>query len=336
MTVDVRVNGLDSPPATSWGTAITASWSTTGPTQSCYGEGHVIPKVSGGLWGDSQMAITGSVQLFAMAQNSTAAQIGRLQVGIVCYPTSSNIGVRDVVYVSFQDDESPIVSSITAASITSNSATITWVTNETADSQVRYGPTFTYGLETALNSSLATNHAVNLANLEAAATYHYQVISRDATGRNITHSPDQTFTTAAVGSTTSGATCSGLTLSIGKTTATTGETTFAQGETVWYRYTCTPSGRAAAVVVQVVKPDGSVITYNSATNIDTNTLGFGTSNLGPGSYTLRACFNANCEPPTVSTSFSITASSTGSRANFFASVLQSAARIFRGFLGFSR
>ncbi|MBI2625875.1 hypothetical protein HYW68_02405 [Candidatus Parcubacteria bacterium] len=90
------------------------------------------------------------------------------------------------------------------------------------------------------------------------------------------------------------------------------------------------------MVVQVVKPDGSVTTYNSATNIDTNTLGFGTSNLVAGTHTLRACLNANCEPPTISTSFSITASSTGSRANFFASVLQSAARIFRGFLGFFR
>ena len=83
------------------------------------------------------------------------------------------------------------------------------------------------------------------------------------------------------------------------------------GETVTYTYNCTPSGTASYVEIQVVKPDGSATTYNSASgSISTNTLGFGTSNLVAGSYTLRACFSAGCSSVTASLPFTVAAAST--------------------------
>jgi hypothetical protein len=98
--------------------------------------------------------------------------------------------------------------------------------------------------------------------------------------------------------------CTGLNLTLND-----GKTTYSVGEFVNYTYTCTPGGHAAYVAIQVVKPDGTATTYNYSTNIDTSTMGFSTSNLTPGNYILRACFNETCSPVTASVSFTIAAPS---------------------------
>lgn len=97
--------------------------------------------------------------------------------------------------------------------------------------------------------------------------------------------------------------CTGLNLTLND-----GKTTYTKGDMVNYTYTCTPGGRAANVTIQIVKPDGTATTYNSATNIDTGTMGFGTDNLAAGSHTLRACFDSNCSSVTASVSFTVAAS----------------------------
>lgn len=92
-----------------------------------------------------------------------------------------------------------------------------------------------------------------------------------------------------------------LTLNDGRTSYPADSTTF-----VNYTYTCSSP---TTVAVQVVKPDGTATTYNSATNITTSTMGFGTSNLVAGNYTLRICVNdITCSPSSlVSVPFTITA-----------------------------
>jgi hypothetical protein len=100
------------------------------------------------------------------------------------------------------DTTAPVSSSVTAANITPSSATITWNTNEPADSQVQYGPTQAYGSATALNSSLVVSHSQSLSNLQSGTTYNYRVLSRDAAG-NLATSNNFTFTTtSASGSST--------------------------------------------------------------------------------------------------------------------------------------
>ena len=88
----------------------------------------------------------------------------------------------------------PVLSLVTATSVTSTGATITWTTDEPADTQVEYGLTSAYGLATALNTSLVTSHAQALSGLAAATLYHFRVKSRDAAG-NLTTSGDFTFAT---------------------------------------------------------------------------------------------------------------------------------------------
>jgi len=96
------------------------------------------------------------------------------------------------------DTQPPVISSVAAGGLTSSAATITWTTNEAADSQVEYGLTASYGVSTPLDPALVTSHAVSLSNLPANTTYHYRVKSRDAAGNPAT-SADFIFTTLAPG-----------------------------------------------------------------------------------------------------------------------------------------
>ena len=89
----------------------------------------------------------------------------------------------------------PVITSVSSSAVTHNSATISWTTNEPADSQVEYGTTIAYGQATTLNPALVTAHSQGLSVLTPGTLYHYRVKSRDATG-NPAVSEDFTFTTA--------------------------------------------------------------------------------------------------------------------------------------------
>jgi chitodextrinase len=99
------------------------------------------------------------------------------------------------------DTTAPTISAVTVASITTSGATITWTTNEPADTQVDYGPTASYGSQTTLNTSLLTSHSATLSGLSPAATYQFRVRSRDAAG-NLGLSSNSQFTTASLPDTT--------------------------------------------------------------------------------------------------------------------------------------
>lgn len=94
------------------------------------------------------------------------------------------------------DVNAPVISSITA-SPNSNSASITWVTNENSSSLVQYGLNPSYGFNTteADTSPGVTSHTVSLSNLKACARYYYRVISSDTTS-NQSASPQKTFNTS--------------------------------------------------------------------------------------------------------------------------------------------
>jgi chitodextrinase len=94
------------------------------------------------------------------------------------------------------DTTPPVASNIAASNITQNSATITWTTNEPADSLVRYGLTTSYTAQSTLDTSLLTSHSITLTGLSANTTYNYRVDSRDGSG-NLTTSANFTFTTQA-------------------------------------------------------------------------------------------------------------------------------------------
>lgn len=95
------------------------------------------------------------------------------------------------------DTTAPTISSVASSGVTTSGATITWTTNENADTQVEYGPTASYGSQTTLNTSMVTSHSATLSGLSVATLYHYRVKSRDAAG-NLATGADNTFTTSAL------------------------------------------------------------------------------------------------------------------------------------------
>ncbi|MDE1975232.1 MAG: peptidoglycan-binding protein [Patescibacteria group bacterium] len=94
----------------------------------------------------------------------------------------------------------PVISNISVQA-SSTTAVITWTTSVQASTQVKYGLTYLYGSQSALNTTMVTSHSVTITNLQPNTVYHYALISKDAYG-NQTTSQDYTFTTARVGATT--------------------------------------------------------------------------------------------------------------------------------------
>jgi hypothetical protein len=103
----------------------------------------------------------------------------------------------DFVPTATPTDSTPaVISGVSSGSLTQTSATITWTTNEPANTQVEYGTTTAYGSTSTLDPAMVLSHTAILGNLQAGTLYHYRVVSVDR-GGNITRSADFTFTTAA-------------------------------------------------------------------------------------------------------------------------------------------
>ena len=89
----------------------------------------------------------------------------------------------------------PVISNVQSVPGT-NSAVITWTTNEAATSQVEYGLTAAYGSQTVKDTGLVTSHSVTVTGLTASTPYHFRVKSDDGAG-NAAVSGDYMFTTTA-------------------------------------------------------------------------------------------------------------------------------------------
>ena len=87
--------------------------------------------------------------------------------------------LRDVFPSPGEDNTPPVISNVASSSITGNSATITWDTDELSDSVVRYGTTTPPG-STESDAAMVTSHSITLTNLSESTTYYYEVQSTDA------------------------------------------------------------------------------------------------------------------------------------------------------------
>ena len=86
----------------------------------------------------------------------------------------------------------PIITNVTAYP-SSTSATISWITNENANSSVNYGTNITLG-NFVHSAIFVTNHSIALTGLNANTLYYYNVTSCDLAGNCITEGP-YNFTT---------------------------------------------------------------------------------------------------------------------------------------------
>ncbi len=88
----------------------------------------------------------------------------------------------------------PVITAVAASGITSNSATVTWTTDQPSSSAVTYGINNSTP-STAQNATLVTSHSVTLSGLTPGATYIYTVASTSSSGTNT--SATNTFSTSA-------------------------------------------------------------------------------------------------------------------------------------------
>lgn len=86
------------------------------------------------------------------------------------------------------------ITNVSSGNITDTTATITWTTEELANSTVNYGNTI--GLGTIVpDSGFDFNHNIGLTGLEQATTYYYQVSSTNEAGNETAYSNIGNFTT---------------------------------------------------------------------------------------------------------------------------------------------
>jgi hypothetical protein len=93
----------------------------------------------------------------------------------------------------------PVISAVTASSITSTSAVITWTTSQPATARVSYGTTASYGTLSAQNTALATSQSVTLSGLTPGTTYNFAATSANGAGQSNT-SANFSFTTTQAAS----------------------------------------------------------------------------------------------------------------------------------------
>ncbi len=130
---------------------------------------------------------------------------GQFKWNVSCTPNGTmEQGFSLTRNFTVSDSALPIITSETAGSITSTSATITWNTNELANSSVKYGTSST-SLGSLVNiSTQQTSHSVVLSGLTASTTYYFNVTSCDAGGNCNTTGPFNFATTSAGSSGSSG------------------------------------------------------------------------------------------------------------------------------------
>lgn len=92
------------------------------------------------------------------------------------------------------DTSAPLITSLGAISLTTNSARIKWLTNENSNSTVRYGKSNQLNL-IAYSAAFVTSHSILLSNLSRSTIYTYAVTSCDISS-NCAESSIRYFTTA--------------------------------------------------------------------------------------------------------------------------------------------
>jgi hypothetical protein len=112
-------------------------------------------------------------------------------------PTPAHTSTLTPPFTPAIDRIAPVISGVGISSVTSTGATVSWTTNEPANTQVEYGFLNTYGSLTSLNNTLSTSHSVQLSGLTAGRAYHVRVRSIDASG-NLSIGSDYTLNTTAV------------------------------------------------------------------------------------------------------------------------------------------
>ncbi|NPE26977.1 S8 family serine peptidase [Methanococcoides sp. SA1] len=155
---------------------------------------HSLSNMTFSLWNSSGDLINSSVVNISGSSNEsifnyTFAEDGTYEWACVALNNRSDEG-NGVNYSLTYDSVSPVVSN-NASSVTTSSATITWTTNESANSSL-----IVSGGVWGNSSSYVTSHSITVSSLAASTAYNYTLISCDRAGNCVNGTGS--FTTSAV------------------------------------------------------------------------------------------------------------------------------------------
>ena len=189
-----------------WGNPAPAS-QVLGACTGCVSDYNRFDGTSGGTGSHSQINSTASQSVFVNYSGkdfrlTAATAAGLAQVSP--YNVDANgltrgaDGVWDMGAYEYSsgasDSTPPTLSSISAGSITTSSATINWTASENSTGSIQLGTTTSYGT-TVADPNLTTVHATAVSGLQSGTLYHYRIVATDSSA-NSTTTGDYTFTTA--------------------------------------------------------------------------------------------------------------------------------------------
>jgi hypothetical protein len=160
------------------------------------------------------------------------------------------------------DTTAPVISSINS-SVTHQSATVSWITNEAANSKVYFGtttPLNTSSAQTVSKSIFETGHSLSLTSLTAATQYYFVIETKDVKGNTATSSQG-TFTTTASPDTTAPTITAISATNVGTSTVTISWTTNESSNSKVYYSTATPLNTSTAST----KSDAMMVMSHSVT-----------------------------------------------------------------------
>jgi predicted RNA-binding Zn-ribbon protein involved in translation (DUF1610 family) len=108
----------------------------------------------------------------------------------------ANAEDRTFTTLATPDTSPPVISNVRVSGVSDRVAVISWETDEPADSAVEYGISPSYG-QRGEGAGFVKLHELTLSGLNASTTYHFRVLSRDATGNGPAASSDMSFPTLA-------------------------------------------------------------------------------------------------------------------------------------------
>ncbi len=179
LIITLQVTDITGTSATvSWGTDEPASSTVAWGTTTSYGDGTIM---------DSSLVYSHSYGLTGLAEGTL------YYVRVTATDATGNPATATITFTTL-DETPPVITDLQVVNITETSARILWTTNEPATTELRYGTTTDYGDGTFVDTTLTTDHVVDLSGLTPGVLYHFLVTSADASGNN-TSSSDQSFTT---------------------------------------------------------------------------------------------------------------------------------------------
>ncbi|CAD7774735.1 hypothetical protein FHEFKHOI_01634 [Candidatus Methanoperedenaceae archaeon GB50] len=153
----------------------------------------------GRLVGEPGVMVTKYADTLTYYLLENATSVGRLvgEPGVMITRYADTFSYSGLTSPPF-DFTKPVISNVTVTNITSTSATVNWVTDEVADSLVKYGnESENYTLQK-YDPTNVTLHSVDLTGLLPNTTYYFIVNSTDL-NRNSNESTEYCFTTKETG-----------------------------------------------------------------------------------------------------------------------------------------